>query len=230
MVDADPQCNATQYLLGKDARKTHFDLAEFFEQFLAFRARPRDPRDFVCPTPYDNLELMMASPALADLQSRLEAKHKIYKLRDALEELSRTFDAVYIDTPASLSFYTLSGLIAAQACLIPFDCDEFSRRAVYGLLESVDEIRADHNRQLRIEGIVVNQFRARANQPQRVVAALKEDGQRVCSTMLSSSVKMSESHGQAVPLIHFAPSHKLTRQYIDLFNELQPQRTEKSPA
>ncbi|MDI9654361.1 AAA family ATPase, partial [Burkholderia cenocepacia] len=52
-----------------------------------------------------------------------------YKLRDALNELD-TYDAVYIDTPPALNFYTRSALIAVERCLIPFDCDDFSRRVV----------------------------------------------------------------------------------------------------
>jgi pilus assembly protein CpaE len=59
-------------------------------------------------------------------------------------------------------------LIAADGCLIPFDCDDFSRRALYGLIEAVAEIRSDHNPGLKVEGIVVNQFQPRANLPQRM--------------------------------------------------------------
>lgn len=221
VVDADPQSNSTQYLLGDEASRSGANLVGFFEQHLSFRVRLRGPNDFVRATPYENLFVMPSVPELGELQSRLEAKHKIYKLRDALRELHFRYDAIYIDTPAALNFFTLSGLVAAQACLIPFDCDEFSRRAVYALLESVEEIRADHNSLLRVEGIIVNQFQPRAKQPQRVVAELKADGLRVLETMLSSSVKMRESHELCRPLIHLAPSHKLTLQYAALFDELQ---------
>lgn len=56
-------------------------------------------------------------------------------------------------------------------CLIPFDCDDFSHRAVYALMENVREIRQDRKPALEVEGIVVNQFQARASLPRR-------DGQR----------------------------------------------------
>ncbi|MFM9470049.1 ParA family protein, partial [Streptomyces scabiei] len=75
----------------------------------------------------------------------LESKHKIYKLAAALKELSNSYDAIYIDTPPAFNFYTLSALIAAERCLIPFDCDAFSRRALYTLLENVGETQSDHN-------------------------------------------------------------------------------------
>src|SRR5690606_9235454 len=103
-----------------------------------------------------------ADVQLEELQGKLESRYKIFKLREALESLAGEFDRIWIDTPPALNFYTRSALIAAQRCLIPFDCDEFSRRALYSLIESVGEIRADHNAELEIAGIVVNQFQPRA--------------------------------------------------------------------
>ena len=71
-----------------------------------------------------------------------------------------------------------------------------------------------------MEGIIINQFLPRANLPQRLVEELCNEGLPVLDTRLSSSVKMRESHEQATPLVHLAPSHKLTRQYLALFDEL----------
>ena len=79
---------------------------------------------------------MASSPDLESLQGKLETKYKIYKLRDALRELEG-YDDIILDTPPAFHFYTLSALIAAQKCLVPFDCDDFSRRALYGLLDAV---------------------------------------------------------------------------------------------
>ena len=127
-------------------------------------------------TPFERLHLMPSSPLLEDMQSKLESRHKIYKLRDALREIEGDFDRIYIDTPPALNFYTRSALIAAERCLIPFDCDDFSRRALYALLDNVKEIQADHNRELKIDGIIVNQFQPRANLPQRLVQELVDEG------------------------------------------------------
>lgn len=95
---------------------------------------------------------------------------------------------------------------------------------MYGLLESVDEIRDDHNEKLRIEGIVVNQFVARAAQPQRIVQELIAEKLPVLDTMLSSSVKIAESHEAAKPMIWFAPSHKVTQEFVALYDELERRR------
>ena len=95
---------------------------------------------------------------------------------------------------------------------------------MYGLLESVEEIREDHNENLRVEGIVVNQFQARASQPQRIVQELIDEKLPVLPTMLSSSVKVRESHDASRPLIAMAPSHKLSEEFIALYDELERRR------
>ena len=153
---------------------------------------------------------------LEELQGKLESRYKIYKLRDALNELAGDFDCVFIDTPPALNFFTRSALIAADACLIPFDCDEFSRKALYSLLENVEEIKSDHNRDLRVEGIVVNQFQPRATLPQQLLDELIAEGLPVLPVNLMSSVKMRESHQVCTPLIHLDARHKLTQQCVEL--------------
>lgn len=220
VIDLDPQGNSTRYLMGAAAEEPLANLAEFFEQTLKFLARPKATGDFIYETPFENLHLMPSSPALEELQGKLESRHKIYKLRDALDEVAEDYDQIYIDTPPALNFYTRSALIAGEGCLIPFDCDDFSRRALYALLDNVKEIQADHNAALVVEGIVVNQFQPRANLPQRVVQELIDEGLPVLQPYLGASVKIRESHEQAKPMIHLDPRHKLTLEYIALHDAL----------
>ena len=220
VVDLDPQGNSTQYLLGAAGDGVQATLADFFDQTLNFKLNPRATADFVVATPFDQLYVMPSHPLLEELQGKLESRYKIYKLRDALNELAGDFDCVFIDTPPALNFFTRSALIAADACLIPFDCDEFSRKALYSLLENVEEIKSDHNRDLRVEGIVVNQFQPRANLPQKVVQELIDEGLPVLQPYLSASVKIKESHEQAKPMIHLDPKHKLSQEFVALYNTL----------
>ena len=221
VIDLDPQGNSTQYLLGAAASEPGPTLADLFDQTLQFKLVMKKTGEFARETQFENLSLLASHPSLVELAVKLESRHKIYKLREALDEVKDEFDAIYIDTPPALNFFTLSALIAADTCLIPFDCDDFARRALYTLLENVAEIRADHNSGLEVEGIVINQFQPRANLPQRLVNELINEGLPVLSTCLSSSVKVKESHEQALPLIHLAPSHKLTQEYEALYKELE---------
>ena len=224
VVDLDPQANTTHYLLGRDGAEARPNLADFFDQTLSFRLFREGSQAFVHETPFPLLALAPAHPDLHDLLGKLESHHKIYKLRDLLGDLDG-FDAVWIDTPPALNFFTLSALIAAQRCLIPFDCDDFSRRALYTLLDSVHEVREDHNRELEVEGIVVNQYQSRALLPQRLVDELIAEGLPVLRPFLRSSVKVRESHQAGRPLIHLAPTHKLTGDFEALLDALSPKRS-----
>jgi len=220
VVDLDPQGNSTRYLLGEGADALEASLADFFDQTLNFRLNPKPLDAFLVETPFEGLYVMPSHPELEELQGKLESRYKIFKLREALDELAGEFDAIYIDTPPALNFYTRSAMIAANACLIPFDCDDFSRRALYALLDNVAEIRADHNEDLEVEGIVVNQFQPRASLPKKVVQELIDEGLPIVEPYLSASVKIKESHEQAKPMIHLDPKHKLTTQFVDLHDSL----------
>jgi chromosome partitioning protein len=220
VVDLDPQGNSTHYLLGDLADAELDGVAGFFEQTLKFMVRAKATDEFIVETPWEHLHLMPSSPELEELHGKLEQRYKIYKLRDALAELADRYDRIYIDTPPALNFYTRSALIAAERCLIPFDCDDFSRRALYALLENVQEIQADHNKALKVGGIVVNQFQPRANLPQRLVQELVDEGLPVLQPFLSASVKVKESHQLARPMIHLDARHKLTQEFVALHEAL----------
>jgi chromosome partitioning protein len=225
VVDLDPQGNSTQYLLGQGVDEAATTVAGWFDQTLNFRLDPTPTSAFVHPTRFERLSVLPSHPALEDLHGKLESRYKIYKLREALEELSTDFDLIYIDTPPALNFYTRSALIAADSCLIPFDCDAFSRHALYALLDAVGEIRTDHNAGLEIGGIVVNQFQARASLPRQLVAELVAEGLPVLEPCLSASVKIRESHEKACPMVHFDARHKLTAEFLALDDTLTALRS-----
>ncbi|MDO8276359.1 MAG: ParA family protein [Serpentinimonas sp.] len=220
LIDLDVQGNSSRYLLGAEPATHAAGVAGFFEQTLSYTFNPLAPTHFVQRTPFEGLDLLAASPALDELQPKLEARHKIYKLREALVQLGREYQQLYLDTPPALNFYTRSALMGASGCLIPFDCDDFSRQALYTLLANVEEIRADHNAALQVKGIVVNQFQPRARLPQQLVQALIDEGLPVLQPYLQSSVKVRESHQLARPLIHLEPKHALTQALVALHQRL----------
>ncbi len=219
LIDLDPHANASQYLLGDRAESLETTLADFYRETLRFTLFPKETETYIHPTAYDGLDVMPSHEELSEMMYQLESRYKIGKLNDALASLEG-YEAIYIDTPPAMNFFTLSALIAAERCLIPFDCDDFSRRALYRLLERVREIQQDHNRELEVEGIVVNHFQQRANLPNELVNALTEEGLPLFKTCLSHSVKIRESHQKATPLVHLAPKHKVSLEYQALFNEL----------
>ncbi|MBK1674126.1 cobyric acid synthase [Ectothiorhodospira shaposhnikovii] len=223
VIDLDPQGNSSHYLMGQAADTCKHTMADFFASTLGlFRITGRTASldQFVSPTPFENLSILPANRELENLQTKLESRYKIYKLRDALDAIAKDYDCIYMDTPPALNFFTRSALIASERCLIPFDCDDFSRRALYELLDNVREIQEDHNDRLQVEGIIVNHFQSGANLPRALVDELVSENLPVLATYLSASVKIRESHQHARPMIHLAPNHKLTAEYQALYRLL----------
>jgi chromosome partitioning protein len=232
VIDLDVQGNTTHYLVGEiDAEAFPAEaqgVAGLFKQTVGSRKMSQNPDSFVWETPYENLYLMPSSPVLSVLEKELESRYKIYKLRDALDKLDGEYDRIYIDTPPNFNFFSKSALIAADSVLVPFDCDSFARQSLYSLMENVAELREDHNPELEVEGIVINQFSSQARLPGELVAELEAEGYPIFNTYLTTSVKMKESHRDHRPLIDMAPGHKLTAQFIDLHAELEKAASRKA--
>ncbi len=221
VVQIDPQANTTRYLLGAAANDVSPTLYDYYQESLGFSlfgSGERGLSAFVHRTPVDHLAVAAAHRDLDSLEPKLQARYKIFKLREALAEVD--FDEIFIDTPPALNFYTMSALVAADRCLIPFDCDDFSRHALYALKGHVREVAADHNPGLCIEGIVVNHFDSRARLPQQLIDELEGEGFHLLRPFLTTSVKVRESHQAGRPLVACAPSHKLAGQFLALFDHL----------
>ena len=175
---------------------------------------------YVHATSFKNLYILPAAPSLEPLLNRLENRHKLYKLRSLFDKLDH-FDNIFIDTPPAMNYFTQSALIATDTCLIPFDCDLFSRNAIYHLFRGVTDIREKYNAKLRVEGVIVNQFQPSAALPKRLVEELSNEGLPIISTFLTSSIKIKESHDATLPMIHFARNHKVTLEFLRIFQTLQ---------
>lgn len=220
IIDLDTQCNSTAYLdaLQQEPGNT---IADLFEQTITFHLTRRPAIEFCVPTNLDNLSVIPGSAKLSELESELDSRHKIYKLRESLESLTEEFDRIYIDTAPALNFYSLSALIAANRCLIPIDCDDFARQGLYSLQLKIAEIREDHNPKLEIEGIIANQFMSNAKLPKRIIEELIAEDYHVIPHYIAQSVKMRESHQAKLPLIKLAPKHKLTQSLLEIHQYLE---------
>ena len=219
VVDLDQQSNSSSYL-GHKGEDNVVGIAEFFDSTINSRYRNFLPDDFVRKTAFENLFIITASRALTDLESKLVSRYKIYKLKEFLDELTGTYDEIYIDTPPVMNFYSLSALIASERCLIPFDCDIFSRDALYELLRNIQEVREDHNHVLHVEGIVINQFSSQARMPKEAVCELAKQQLPILKPYISSSVKIMESHRAAKPIVFMLPRHKLSQEFMALYQNL----------
>lgn len=222
VVDLDSQGNSSQYLLGEKMEEIGNTISDFFSSTLSFKLFKNSLQDAIYDTEYDQLFVVPADAELKDLQPKLEGRYKIFKLSEAIDAVSQSlgFDDVFFDTPPALNFYSMSSLIAADRVLIPFDCDAFSADAILGVMDIVDEVAADHRPQLKVEGIIINQFQVQAKLPKRTIDGLLSHGLKVLNPYLPSSIVMRESHSAGTPLPYFRPSHKLTKEFARLAEQL----------
>jgi chromosome partitioning protein len=219
VIDLDPQGNSTTYL-GQDGEDGVVGMTEYFESLLSHKYRSMATDDFVRETAFPGLYLVSANREMAELEQKLSTRHKILKLREFALDLGALYDDVFLDTPPAFNFFSLSALIAADTVLIPFDCDEFSRDALFELLQNIEEVREDHNSSLLFEGVVINQYQARANYPKRAVAELSAAGVPVLEPFVSMSVKVRESHSAKTPLVLMEPRHKISQEFVGLYSAL----------
>lgn len=220
VLDLDTQCNASRYLKKENAVKEE-SIFELFSQTITFHLRKKPAMEYCQATEFENLYIIPGSPNLADIESELDSRHKIYKLREAVHKLDKEFDRIFIDTPPALNFYSLSALIGAHSVLIPIDCDDFAIQGLMSVQHQIAEIIEDHNDELSIEGIIANQYMANAKLPGKIIEDLLEEGHPVIPEYIAQSVKMRESHQVQTPLIHMAPKHKLTQSIVSVFEAIE---------
>jgi chromosome partitioning protein len=228
LIDIDPQAHSTRYLLGSASQDIKPTIHEYFEESMySLVSGVGNIRSYIHQTPFDNLDVMPASPGLAELESQLESRFDMFRLREPLESL-KEYKYIYFDTPPALNFFTRAALIAGDHCLIPFDCDDFSKQTLNMLIENVNEIRKEQNPRLRVEGIIVNHFQTRANFSNKIVEELKKEGLPLLKIFLTTSVKIRESRYKSIPMVFFAPRHKLTHQFEELYKKLETKSKKKN--
>ena len=221
LIDLDVQGNSTHYIVGEQSERLP-GVEDFFQNQLSLYSR-EPMTSLIHQSAYPTLSVMPSGRGLLELEHKLESRYKMYKLKEALAELMTDFDRIYLDTPPALNFFSRSAMIAADRVVVPFDCETFSKQALYQLTETIEEIKADHNPQLVLEAIVPNQVPARAKLPKQLIEGLKADSLPVTKTTLSSSVVMRESHEKAKPLVYLHAKHRLTQEFEALLQELESQ-------
>jgi chromosome partitioning protein len=218
LVDADPNANATQHLLGREQGPGH-TIANFFDTSLGISLFNRSVTEFVVASPrVPGLHLLAGDRRLDDLRPKLESRHKINKLRDGLAGVP--YQQIYFDTPPTLDFYSLSCLIAAHELIIPIDCDAFSVKAAEEVRKAVEEVRHDHNPQLVIAGVVVNHHQRSTRHSSRMVAELRRLGFRVLEPFIPASVKVRESHSEKAPFMVRHGEHPVGKAFSAVFQAI----------
>jgi len=215
VVDMDPQGNLTSGIGLKgqaSAVGTVYDaLTGDFESANAF----------VLSSEVDNLFLVPANRQLTGAEIELVALEKReYRLRQFLQPLRREFDYIFIDTPPSLGLLTLNALVAADAVLIPLNCEYFALEGIADLLATLDRVRAVLNPPLAVEGVLLTMYDDRTNLGQQVSGNIREFfGDQVYKTVIPRNVRLGEAPSHGVPAIIYDPRSRGAEAYVSLAHE-----------
>jgi chromosome partitioning protein len=214
MVDLDPQGNATMGS-GVDKRQlphTVYDV--LLESATVAEARVRSEK---CG--YDilgaNRELAGAEVELVDLERREK------RLKAALSVVDAEYDFVLIDCPPSLSLLTLNGLCSAHGVIVPMQCEYFALEGLTDLVNTIKQVHANLNRDLKIIGLLRVMFDPRITLQQQVSDQLKGHfGDKVFNTVIPRNVRLAEAPSYGLPGVVFDPSAKGSQAFVAFAQEL----------
>jgi chromosome partitioning protein len=218
LIDLDPQGNASTGLgIPRTERRTGTYRLLTNETTIASAARP----SFI-----PNLNLITAETSLAGAEIELVGlDRREFRLRNALTPLRSDPETPYtialIDCPPSLGLLTLNGLVAADAVLVPLQCEFFALEGISQLIRTIDMVKQALNPALRIQGIVLTMFDRRNNLSDLVAADARGFfGDQVYETVIPRNIRVSEapSHGKPVLLYDFRSAG--AQAYVRLAGEL----------
>ncbi|TFY97992.1 ParA family protein [Ramlibacter rhizophilus] len=214
LVDLDPQGNATMGS-GVDKRElenTVYDV--LLESATLAEARVRSER---CG--YDvvgaNRELAGAEVELVGLERREK------RLKQALATVAADYDFVLIDCPPSLSLLTLNGLCAAHGVVVPMQCEYFALEGLSDLVNTIKQVHANLNPDLKIIGLLRVMFDARITLQQQVSEQLKAHfGEKVFDTVIPRNVRLAEAPSYGLPGVVFDPAARGSQAFVEFANEM----------
>jgi chromosome partitioning protein len=175
----------------------------------------------------EGVDLVPASIALAGAEVELagiEARER--RLRRLLEPITPRYDVIFIDSPPSLGLLTVNALTAADAVLVPLQCEYYALEGLTQLLATIDLVRDHLNPPLALDGVLLTMADARTNLSADVAAeARRHLGDKVYDTVIPRSVRLSEAPSHGVPISTYAADSRGAVAYRDLAREFRSRRT-----
>lgn len=215
-VDIDPQGNTTT---GLGIDKSLVDVS-IYDVLLEGESLA----DAVQPTDVVGLHVLPATLDLAGAEVELSQRPQREMLLDAqIRRIRDRYDYVFIDCPPSLGLLTVNALTAADAVMIPMQCEFFALEGLSQLLATIDLVRERLNPRLALEGVLLTMYDARTNLAAQVAEEVRKHfAQRVYQAVIPRTVRLSEapSHGQ--PILRYDPKsrgadgyHRLAQEVIE---------------
>ncbi len=219
IIDLDPQGNASTGLGIERSRRRHstYDVLTGAASL----------RQAVLPTSVPRLSIAPSTLDLSGLELEVAtARDRAYRLRSALAALNTggpqaDFAYVLIDCPPSLNLITLNAMAAANAILVPLQCEFFALEGLSQLIKTVDQVKATLNPELAIHGIVLTMHDSRNNLSNQVVADVRQFmGRKVYETVIPRNVRISEAPSYGKPVLVYDLKCVGSEAYLRLATEV----------
>ena len=167
-------------------------------------------------------DVLGASRELAGAEVELVGlERRENRLKQALAAVGAEYDFVLIDCPPSLSMLTLNGLCCAHGVIVPMQCEYFALEGLTDLVNTIKQVHANLNRDLKIIGLLRVMFDPRITLQQQVSEQLKNHfGDKVFNTLIPRNVRLAEAPSYGLPCVVFDPSAKGSVAFIDFAKEL----------
>ena len=214
LIDIDPQGNSTSGF--------GFDPNTIKESVYDVLINGVDLESILTDTALETLKLCPSNIHLAGAELEMVSLiSRENKLKDALTDLKSEFDFIFIDCPPSLGLLTLNSLTAANAILVPIQCEYYALEGLGQLMRTISLVQRHLNRSLTVEGVVLTMFDARTNLSIQVVEEIKRHFKdKVYSTLIPRNVKLSEAPSFGLPIILYDAKSKGAECYLDLADEV----------
>ena len=184
------------------------------------------------PTPVKDLDILPGSIHLAGAEVELvSVTSREFRLKDSLRQVRDWYDLIVIDCPPSLGLLTINALVAADAVVIPIQCEYYALEGLSQLLESITLLRRKLNPGLRIGGVVLTMFDARTNLAEQVAAEVRRHfPTEVFDTVIPRSVRLAEAPSFGQPVVTFDPASRGADAYRALAKEVANRVGQPAPA
>jgi chromosome partitioning protein len=220
LVDGDPQGNATSGIgLTRDSFTT-----TIYDVILGEASAAQA---IVKSVQFKHLDVLPATPDLAgaevELVGKLAREHAVSR---GLAPIRNDYDYILIDCPPSLGLITLNMLTAADALLIPLQCEYYALEGISQLLNTVHLVQRSVNEGLVIDGVLLTMYDARLNLSRQVAADAREYfGEGVFETVITRNVRLAEAPSFGKPIILYDVASSGAQGYVKVAEELM-QRTQ----
>ncbi|OIP64241.1 MAG: chromosome partitioning protein ParA [Nitrospirae bacterium CG_4_9_14_3_um_filter_53_35] len=214
LVDMDPQGNSTSGY-GIDRASVKFSVYDLLQD--------KDPKEVLVSTQVPHVSLIPSSMALAGAEVELvDLEEREFLLKRVLSSIPEdAYDYLIIDCPPSMGLLTINALTAADAVLIPLQCEYYALEGLSHLLNTIELIRQNLNPNLLILGILLTMFDIRNSLSSQVAEeARRHFGELVFQTVIPRNVRLGESPSYGMPVLLYDIRSRGAQSYLDLAKEI----------